>query len=296
MSTRELVELAQLDAMGLLDEQEAREFEVAFAAAPAEIQEQIRTEQARMCVLEPVLPDVQAPEHLRGKVLSKVHEAIIESIVEKAPAPVSEVQAPIPAFAPAARHEAGREIPGIDDRRRVRSSRLWRTAALAFAAAAVVLGVTTLRLQSQFERVSSQKVAAESLGDANKFLGGKLSSFFFSDVKKTMLNPVRQSDSEWQKVQAVVAHNVEWSEALLVCTNLPSAKAGEKYELVAVDGKDQVLSVIASDLKPAADGGIVSFSIPKDISADAQKLALRIVRNGAEATATIVLESKSLLG
>lgn len=52
MKTQELIELAVLDAMGLLDEQEREAFDAAFDAAAPAIQAQVRREQTRLSVSE----------------------------------------------------------------------------------------------------------------------------------------------------------------------------------------------------------------------------------------------------
>lgn len=302
MSTRELVELAQLDAMGLLDEQEAREFEVAFAAAPAEIQEQIRKEQSRMCVLEPVLPDVQAPEHLRGKVLSAVHEAIIESIVETAPLAtgaasaesIQKVAAAASGQAPT-RHEGGRSLPGVGEGGRRRGLNLWRSTAIAFAAAAVVLGITTIKLQTQYERVIAQKSTGDSLEKVTSLFGIDTHKFFFSEMTdRAILLPASSipSGEDWSKVSAAVWHNPDFTQARLICENLPSLK-DKTYQLVAIDTKGAV-RVLGNDLKPS-EGGLMSFAVSSEFSVQTERLALRVI-NSLTQEATIILETRARLG
>lgn len=309
MSTRELVELAQLDAMGLLDEQEAREFEAAFAAAPVEIQEQIRSEQSRLCVLEPVLPDVKAPEHLRARVLASVHEAIVESIVESAPEPAMvSVKAQIPVEPkPAAMpqpvrqvvHGGGREIPATTETGRRRGVNVWRSTAIAFAAAAVVLGITTLRLQAQWDRVITQKNDSDSQEKLTGIFGNNTKDFFFSDkTERTLLvlaDAMKHDASrgeEWSKVSAAVWHNADWSQAKLVCENLPSSN-GERYQLVAINEEGGV-RILGDNLQPTG-GGLMPFSVSKDFTLKSERLALRVL-DAATRQATIVLESRSTLG
>lgn len=305
MSTRELVELAQLDAMGLLDEQEAREFEVAFAAAPAEIQEQIRKEQSRMCVLEPVLPDVQAPEHLRGKVLAAVHEAIVESIVETAPAgasaPVAMVEMTTAARGAApVRHEGGRALPSLGENGRRRGLTIWRSTAIAFAAAAFVLGITTIRLQSQFERVIAQNSTGESIEKVTSIFGVDTHKFFFSPgTERAILYPatagVNASDvrsEDWSKVSAVVWHNPDSTEARLICENLPTLK-NKSYQLVAISDEGAI-RVLGDDLKPTA-GGLMAFAVSSEFSSKTDRIALRVI-DAVTQQATIILEAGPRLG
>ncbi|MCC6426926.1 MAG: hypothetical protein IT435_08895 [Phycisphaerales bacterium] len=296
MSTRELVELAQLDAMGLLDEQEALEFEAAFAAAPAEIQEQIRKEQSRLCVLEPVLPEVQTPEHLRGKVLSAVHEAIVESIVRTPEAAkAADLSVMTPVFAPAVRHEGGRALPGLEERARRRGLRFWRITSVALAAAAVVLGITTIRLQSQFSILATEKQVGNSVGNANQLFGKNIDTFLFSEgTHRIAFSPAATMPAaeQWQKVDAAIWHNEDWDEARLLCKNLPSNN-GERYELIALDEEGGNLGSIGAAMQPIS-GGVVSFAIAKDFADKATRLALRVINNSGQAT--ILLETGPLVG
>lgn len=76
MSLQELIELAILDAMGLLDEREQASFESAFRTASPSIQAQVRREQTRLSRIEALLPDVTPPAGLRAAVLAAVREQI----------------------------------------------------------------------------------------------------------------------------------------------------------------------------------------------------------------------------
>ncbi|MBL8964293.1 MAG: hypothetical protein KF787_00250 [Phycisphaeraceae bacterium] len=305
MNTRELLELAQLDAMGLLDEQDAREFEVAFAAAGPEIQEQIRKEQSRLCVIEPVLPDVRPPEHLRGKVLAAVHGAIVESITAPAPAGTGATTAvaarfeehaqeePATSVAAAVRHSAGRDLAMPGDPGRRRTARLWRISTFAFAAASVVLGITTISLQSEYERVINQKVTSESLERVTALFGMNTHDFFFADqTQRTVLHPVGESasDPRWMNVRAAVWHSADWSSVKLLCENLPSAN-GERYQLVAISEEGET-RVIGDSLEPT-QGGLMAFSIRNSFSPATERLALRAV---VGSTTVAILESGRLLG
>ncbi len=146
MTTRELIELAQLDALGLLDDQEREAFDRAFVAAPASIQAQLRREQARLARTDWVPIDGEPPAELRDAVLTDVAAAALKDRVMAA------VRREM--NAPAHRHGAGRLHPPI---RPVRSvSRVWRVGAIASAAATVALAATTLFLQSQYSTLESE--------------------------------------------------------------------------------------------------------------------------------------------
>ena len=63
-NTRDLLEYAALDALGLLDDAEREEFERAFRAASPEVQAMVRREQTRAADIDAILPRVEAPAGL----------------------------------------------------------------------------------------------------------------------------------------------------------------------------------------------------------------------------------------
>src|SRR5215471_5879583 len=77
MNLQQLIELAVLDAMGLLDESEQSQFEGAFRAAAPQVQAQVRREQTRLSVIEALLPDVQPPAGLRAAVIEAVRAQML---------------------------------------------------------------------------------------------------------------------------------------------------------------------------------------------------------------------------
>ena len=83
MTTHELLELASLDAMGLLDPEEREAFELAFRAAAPALQAQIRREQLRLSYIDGILPVVEPPPGLRARVMAKVREAIESMTIRK---------------------------------------------------------------------------------------------------------------------------------------------------------------------------------------------------------------------
>src|SRR5262249_14914584 len=76
MKTQELLELAALDALGLLDEAEREAFDRAFRAAPPALQAQIRREQTRIAGDDSLLPKVETPMGLKARVLAAWREAV----------------------------------------------------------------------------------------------------------------------------------------------------------------------------------------------------------------------------
>ena len=120
LNTHDLMEMASLDAMGLLDPEEREAFERAFRAAVPAVQAQIRREQLRFSRVDDILPQVEAPLGLKARVLAAVREAM-QTMAARRDEP-----------APALRFPTG-------------VSRFWRVGAIGAMAAALVLGFFALQ-------------------------------------------------------------------------------------------------------------------------------------------------------
>ncbi|MBC22652.1 MAG: hypothetical protein CMJ32_01890 [Phycisphaerae bacterium] len=78
MSREELIDLAMLDAFGMLDEFEARHYTESFHHASARVQDEIRQLQARIATDSTYLSDQQPDPSLRSRTLRTVSESIDE--------------------------------------------------------------------------------------------------------------------------------------------------------------------------------------------------------------------------
>ena len=85
MSRDDLLELAALDAFGLLDDYEAALFTRSFHHAPVGVQDEIRELQAEYAGDEALLPEVGPDATLKARVLRSVATAIEEESIELAP-------------------------------------------------------------------------------------------------------------------------------------------------------------------------------------------------------------------
>jgi hypothetical protein len=150
MKTHELLELASLDALGLLDENEREAFDRAFAAAAPAVQAQVRREQARITRAEQYLPEVDPPVSLRAKVIAAVQQAM-EAVT-------------------GARRGAA-SIPALLPSRGV--SPVWRGAAIACAAAALVFGFAGLRIYADVKLIETLQ-ESNQLTDATTKVGAHL--------------------------------------------------------------------------------------------------------------------------
>lgn len=209
MSTHELLELASLDALGLLSEEEREAFDVAFKAAPPALQAQLRAEQARMAGDDSLLPLVAAPVGLRARVLAAVREAV-QSVG-------------------GGRQVAGRIAPEIMPGRGV--SPIWRAAAIGCLAASIVFAFTTLQMRGEYEVMHAHLQQGAWQEQWMSEFGTRFEQMLYDPT--VMKVNFAATESENGALDAVLLVNPETGEGELLCKNLP--KIDGEYQLVIVD-------------------------------------------------------------
>lgn len=216
-NNRDLIELAQLDALGLLDEAERQAFEKAFKAAPASIQLLVREGQARASDIDAWLPDAKAPASLRQRVLAAVSAAVR-----------SESRQP---------EVAGRLTPAIA--RSTSVTPYWRAAAIGSMAAALLFGVVTLKLYGDFQSMNNM-VKSNALADQwLKDFGPRFEHALYSD--KTEFVQFSPSSAE-ARGSAVMLMDAEASSAQFFAKDLPQIDGG--YTLALLDAGGNVVRTI----------------------------------------------------
>lgn len=239
MTTHELLELASLDALGLLDDDEREAFERAFLAAPPALQAQIRREQARIARADALLPQVEAPPSLRARVLAAVRDAI------------QAVQS---------RRAADRPLTILPSRG---VNPLWRAAAIGCAAAAIVFGFTTLQIRNEVGRINKMIEANAADAEWVRQYGARYQQVFFDpQTRFVQFDKVAPTAADATDAKAMVMVDREGA-ALFLARDLPESPNG--YALVALnpDGSlgQQILTfdttrynerISPADFKPAA--------------------------------------------
>ncbi|MBL9033060.1 MAG: hypothetical protein JNM80_15285 [Phycisphaerae bacterium] len=212
MSVQDLIELSILDAMGLLDDQERRAFDAAFAGAAPAVQAQVRREQTRLCRIEALLPDELPPAGLRAAVLEAVRREI--ATADRAVAP-----------------------PLLKSRG---VSPVWRAAAMGLAAAAVILSIATFQFVSEYERLA-QQVKSDSLleGLSRQFSPEYVRDVLFDrDTTRVVFTP-----SEGAAGQASLFYNPDWREAEFFCSSF-ATKPGQTLRVAVVDEQGRIVNVL----------------------------------------------------
>lgn len=222
MTTKELLELASLDALGLLDEQEREEFEKAFRAAAPEVKDQLRREQSRFADLDRWLPAVEPPATLKTSVMNAVREAI------------HAVSAPAPAV-------AGRITPSSMPSW-WNTAPLWRAACIGFATASVVLGGFFLYVSEKNKQIADEAITGR-LTAVNIQAGGQYSKITLSKNYERIVFDVVATGADGKPLacQAVLHLDRETRQAVLQCKDLPSSNG--QYA-VMIEGEQGVSPVV----------------------------------------------------
>lgn len=207
MKTQELLELAALDALGLLDEAERDQFDRAFRAAPPALQAQIRREQTRIAGDDSLLPRIEAPIGLKARVLAAWREAV-EAVSNRSPA---------------------RRLVGALTLLPARGvSPLWRAGAIGCAAASVVLAVAMVNIRREVDRMTD---ATKSIGMQEYFakeFGARFERMSTAPTTKFVQFDPSAADV---KVRALLLIDPETKTGHLYACQLPEAV----YALVKLD-------------------------------------------------------------
>lgn len=213
MTTHELMEMASLDAMGLLDNDEREQFERAFMAADPALQAQIRRQQTRLSVSEETLPKVQLPLGLRARVLNAMRDAVSGNASQARPA------------AAALQLQKARGV-----------SPMWRLGSMAALAACLVLGLTTTQLLREYRGVTDvQSNEAFQRHMAAEYGARFDQSFFDRNTQFVKFAPALDAD-EVRSGKATMLVDHAGRRAQLFVKDLPAA--GE-YEVIIVDKTGQ---------------------------------------------------------
>ncbi len=273
MTTAELMELALLDVLALLDEEEQSAFDRAFRAATPEVQSQIRREQTRLARIDALLPDVEAPVTLRARVLAAVRAAISASSSPGEAAALHLAQS-----ARATEHR------GQGHRRRV--TPWWRAAALGATAAAVVLGALLVQLHSDYQRLEHDLKRDVLLSQLIETFGSRyvMDAIFDADTRRVAFRP----DATGGQGRAAVWYHPDWDSARFFVVDLPVSTPDTTYRLVVLDDQGNVVQDVAQfDFR----GLLLHRDIPIQIAASGSRLGV-LATGAGDQTARIMLTSE----
>lgn len=253
MTIQELIENAQLDALGLLDEREREDFDRAFRGAPPALQAQLRREQARLCQIDTLLPQGDPSPGLFDRILAAVRAARGEEATQ--PHPVE--------------HDGSSRIARtLPMTRAARVHRFWRAAAIGFATASMVLGGVFIYLQ----RASDTALEATIRLERARELIAKFDPKFYSEqlFSKDTGRFVLTSASPQSPGKCAIYTSPQWEGmARLYCQSVPAGE-GHSLRLVVLDAGGKVAKQLAEF---NSDGSLEAITF-KLGDVDPRKLAL----------------------
>lgn len=221
MNTRDLFELASLDLLGLLDDEDRRAYEQAFRAAPPATQAQIRREQLRAAQVAEAdwIAPAEAPFGLKGKVMHSVREAIEAARAGELGGHVA------------------RRIGPFTLMLQRNVSPLWRAAAIGLMTASAVLTLALVRQAGQYENIR-ETVTNDAAVLAVAALFGPEFSDVLSDptTEFRAFAPVRE---EYAATTARLVLDEANGNAYLVCNSLPPLAEGYRVVILGADGQVQ---------------------------------------------------------
>lgn len=272
MTTHELIELAVLDAHGLLEPVEQAGFERELAAAAPALRQHVRREQGRLADLDAVLPEVDPEPELRTRVLQAVRAAIADDLVAgKTPA----------SFA-------------IADARQV--SPMWRATAIGSIAAAVVFAMTTFSVHSQNRQITNSINKNTFNDQLTQTFGGQFveDTLFHADTRRVILTSAPATDDRSTQTDGAMFINPDWESAKLFSLNLTT----ENRQLFRVAVIDENGNIVRELMQFRGRPGLDSHEIPVDvraIAAEGNGLGIFASDPGSTAVATPVLAASPTL-
>ncbi|MFA6046633.1 MAG: hypothetical protein WC718_16735 [Phycisphaerales bacterium] len=263
MTLKDLLEQAHLDALGMLDEQEAAAFEAAFRAASPAVKAQIREDQARWASQQIMLSDETPSADLRARVVA----AIDREVAARAHA---ELEAESPEFE-------------LRPSRRVASS--WRTAGVALLCASVILAVAFVKVYSDNAEMQQRLTDDRQLTALTNLWGNgqQLNGMLFGQETRHAIFEMAQGAPADFHGQAGVFMNPTWAKARIFVSGL-TAKPGENYRLVVLSDTD----VIEKELAIIAPGAGLQTTQIDGIS-KGMRLALVSTKMEMPATSGLIL-------
>lgn len=228
MTNHELLELASLDAMGLLEPSEREAFEIAFTSASPSVQATVRREQLRVTEMAGTHPGLETPPGLKARVLSALRVAMTE-----AKQSVGLRLAGSPGNTPAT-------LPTIHGVTQVH--RWWRTAAISAVAASIVLAIGMQQIRSEV-RATDRQIVSNELSDTFRKDFGLQFSEMLTDSETDLIAFSTQTKGSIRPRAALII-NRDTRHAYLFTRNLPSSDTG--YELIAVSEGGRSSRVLTS--------------------------------------------------
>ncbi|MCE9620539.1 MAG: hypothetical protein K8R92_11625 [Planctomycetes bacterium] len=297
MRRDELLEMASLDALGMLEADEAAFFSRSFLEAPRVVQEEIRALQASVVSDAQLLSDEEPPASLRSRVIGSVLSAVDQE--NQGLAPIATIGSlkkarPSASTTTALLNEDVRTMDQLDEvERRLqverqsirtrsmnRSLMAWRAATVGCAASLLATFVWVSVIANQALKVTQLAQNTSTQQEIEKQLGSSLTQFYSSACKVRSLVTTNAESN----VAGVLYIDRKSGESFLVAFGL-QANADYTLRLKSIDGS-------STDLGRLTGGGKIAGA--KFASADVTKLQFEEIEV-LDAKGTVVLSTRAIL-
>ncbi|HYF13886.1 MAG TPA: hypothetical protein VD971_02305 [Phycisphaerales bacterium] len=250
MNLKELLENANLASLGLLDPDDHHAFEASLARAPKKVRDRVLAEQARFAGGAGLLPDVEPPVVLKGRVLDGIHAiasdgaAIEEALVAVGPS---------------------------------RVSRWWRASSIGLVTAALVLAGTSVYV-FRHNNALETRLAEGAIKDAitTAFAADFGDMLFNSATTRTILRP----GASGFEGRVAVFSSENWENTRVFADNLAALEDGKVYALVEVRASGEVTELKRLDAKVQPE----VYTVDRPL-ARGSRLALVVTEAGRRAQA-----------
>ncbi len=259
MTPRELLELASLDAVGLLDTVEEAVFTRSFHDAPATVQDEVLRRQAEIANDLSLLPGDEPDPNLRERVLKAVAAAVEREEATLAPL------ARIGRRRSAAERETGSSF-GLTG-----SGQFWRAASFALAGVSLIM-VYFMAVGAQSSRELYIAAINDDIKKLEVLLDPQPAQFLVDASQKVPLSGIAGA----VPFKASLYIN-DTSGEILILHDLPRAKNLE-YVLQVV-GKDEVTHKLQAFSSSGIFGGITVKDVPLDLIATAVRWQIATLDN-----------------
>ncbi len=257
----ELVELATLDAFGLLPPADAVKFERAFMAVSMDVQSELRRIQDELATEDSILPEIEPSATLRSRVLAAVAETIEAESDHLAPlATIGITGTTNPWLEEPGVHsaDASRAAPSASGNMRpLASVWTWRMAALILLGVAVSLAIFGSDAYRHSKLIANAYTGKITLDDIESRIGPQFNEF--------VSNPnchhyYLASDTGSGLLRVAVNENT--GEAFVFGLDLDPTIGSGELRLVSVDGSVHSLAIINTDQTVVGQSlGIVDLSL-----------------------------------
>jgi hypothetical protein len=274
MSRDELLELAALDAFGLLDEYESALYTRSFHHAPAAVQDEIKRLQAEFAGDESMLPDVANDAALRRRVLEAVAKAIESESAELAPL----------AMIGRTRRDPSEAVARIG---LGTTAQFWRAASFVLGSLLVASLIFGGRLYEDLKGLSEEVVKRDTLDEAKARIGGEYFSDYVNNPRCTpLVMHVPEGGEPAIAVGWVYVKEEETEDGTTFSLFLRTEDLAPEtsYTLTALDGRDQKLEM-------AFDTGVSRFSGERltGLAASVANVAAALTWKVTDAAGNVVL-------